>query len=112
MQIILSNSILHQINYMALLLQRSGANDVRKVIGVYVWTPSILHECVEPLHIKHNYFLSVNYVLPTVSLLVFFPAIRVLLFIVNLNNNYCLQTTRFIYPRTQETNPTSFNYFL
>jgi hypothetical protein len=80
---------------LALLLQRSGVNDVRKVIGVYVWTPSKLREYMESLNITHDYFWSVNYVLPTVSLLVFFPAVRVLLFIVNLNVYY-QQTTRSI----------------
>ena len=103
--------LLHQITYIALLLQWSGVNDVRKVIGVNVWTPSKLHEYVESLHITNDYFWSVNYVLPTVSLLVFFPVVMVLLFIVSLNIIYCLQTTCFIYPHTQETNPTCFNYF-
>jgi hypothetical protein len=82
--------LLRQIKYIAPSLQRSGVNDVRKGIGVYVWIPSKLHEYVESLHITHDNFCSVNYVSPTVSLMVFFPAILVLLFIVNLNNIYCL----------------------
>jgi len=48
--------------YVALLLQRSVVNVVRKVIGVYVWTRSKLLEYVESLNITHDYFWSVNYV--------------------------------------------------
>ena len=65
-------------------------NDVRNVVGVYVWTASKLCEYVESLNIKHDCFCS------TVSLLVFFPAVRALLFVVNLNNIYYQQTSRFI----------------
>jgi len=88
--------LLPHITYIAVLERRFGVNDVRNVTGVYVWTASKLRECVESLNITHDYFWPVNYVLPTVSLLVFFPAVRVLLFIVKLNNTSYHPTTRFI----------------
>ena len=50
---------------------------------------------MESLNITHDYSWSVNYVLSALSLLEFFPAVRVLLYFANLRIYY-QKTTRFI----------------